>query len=58
MLKRLWNDESGQGMVEYGLIIGAVAVLLIIALGAFRGQIVNMFENIGGKLQPTATTAP
>ena len=28
-MKQLWSDESGQGMVEYALIVGLVAVGLI-----------------------------
>jgi pilus assembly protein Flp/PilA len=32
-MKRLVNDESGQGMAEYGLILALVAVVVIVALG-------------------------
>ena len=31
MLKRFFKEESGQGMVEYGLIIALVSVVLIVA---------------------------
>jgi Flp pilus assembly pilin Flp len=27
MIRKLWNDESGQGLVEYGLLVGFVAVI-------------------------------
>lgn len=46
MLKNLWNDEAGQGMTEYGLIIGVVAVVLIGVLIAFRGKLQTIFEQI------------
>jgi pilus assembly protein Flp/PilA len=53
MLK-LWNDfvkdESGQGLVEYVLIIALVSVGLILILIAFRGQIADVFRAIGGEL--------
>lgn len=31
-IKKLWNDEEGQGLAEYGLILGLIAVLAIAAL--------------------------
>lgn len=40
------NEESGQGMVEYGLIIGVVAVILIAALVTLRTQIASIFTGI------------
>ena len=39
------NEESGQGMVEYALIIALVAVLLIVALTALRGGIEGVFDS-------------
>lgn len=46
MIKRLWNEEEGQGMTEYGLIIALVAVALIGILFAFREKLQNMFESV------------
>lgn len=40
------EEESGQGMVEYGLIIALIAVVLIAALGAMQGGIQNTFKTI------------
>ena len=40
------EEESGQGMVEYGLIIALIAVVLIAALGAMQGGIQNTFNTI------------
>ena len=45
------EDEEGQGMVEYALIIALVAVLLILALTAFRGNIANVFNTAGNALK-------
>lgn len=59
MLKKLFKDESGQGMVEYGLIIALIAVLLIGALTAMSGSLDGIFERISGELDSKAgTTAP
>lgn len=43
VLRRLWSEDEGQGMVEYGLIIALVAVVLIGALVALRGGLGNIF---------------
>jgi pilus assembly protein Flp/PilA len=37
LFKRLWNDEEGQGMVEYGLIIALIAIVVMGALTAMAG---------------------
>lgn len=46
LVKRLMKEEEGQGMTEYGLIIGIVAVFLITALITMRGNIAALFEGI------------
>jgi len=53
MLKRLFKDESGQGMVEYGLIIALVAVVIVIALTAMGGSVKGIFTTVTGKLGGT-----
>jgi len=54
MLKRLFCEESGQGMVEYGLIIALVAVALIAVLGALTGGLTDIFQAIADKLTEAA----
>jgi len=44
LLKSLWNDESGQGLTEYAVIIALVAVGLILILIAFRDSIARVFR--------------
>lgn len=56
VLKRLWTDEEGQGLVEYGLIIALVAILLVGGLLALTGALDGIFESISGTLEePEAT---
>ena len=43
MMNWLKNEESGQGMVEYGLIIALVAVVVIVALKALGVGITDIF---------------
>jgi len=46
MIEWLKHEESGQGMVEYGLIIAVVAVALIGALFALKGDIGGIFQGV------------
>lgn len=50
LIRRLWKDEEGQGMVEYGLIIALIAIVLIEALGTMEGGLTVVFNKIGGLL--------
>ena len=49
LLQRLINDERGQGLAEYGLIIALVAVLLVGSLGLFKDGLVKVFSDITAK---------
>jgi pilus assembly protein Flp/PilA len=42
---KFMKDESGQGMVEYALIVALVAIGLIAILTIFRNSIGNIFNN-------------
>lgn len=52
-IKRLWNDEEGQGLAEYALIIALVSVALILGLQALTGNIGAVFTKIGNTLNPS-----
>ena len=49
-LQNMFRNEKGQGMVEYGLIIGLVAVVVIVALTALGGKVDGVFKAIATKL--------
>ena len=53
--QRLWKDESGVTAVEYGLIAGVMAAILVVALGAFGDKLKALFEAISGSLDDAAT---
>ncbi len=42
----LKNEESGQGMVEYGLIIGLMAAVIIGAIAILGPKITALFDGI------------
>lgn len=50
LIKRLYVDESGQGMAEYGLILALIAVALISALGLVKGGLSNTFNKVTTEL--------
>ena len=52
-IKRLWSEESGQGMAEYGLILGLVAIVVAVALTGVGTQLVVKFNEIVTKLGGT-----
>jgi len=51
------RSEKGQGMVEYGLIIGLIAVILIGAITALSGGLSGIFGKITGELQSATATS-
>ncbi|MCI6272919.1 MAG: Flp family type IVb pilin [Erysipelotrichaceae bacterium] len=49
-MKNWLLDESGQGMVEYGLIIALVSVVAILALTNIGKNLNTMFEKVNNAL--------
>lgn len=45
-INRLWKEQEGQGMAEYGLILALVAVVVIGALISLGDGIKGKFENV------------
>ena len=60
LLSRFFNDESGQGLVEYALIIALVAIGLITILTVLRNSIGTVFKTSATALNsaPTGSFAP
>lgn len=61
--KSLLKDEQGQGMTEYGLVLGLIAVAVVAALIAMREHIIALFDNAEdtintGVTEMGATTTP
>ena len=50
-VKGLLADESGQGMVEYGLILALVAVVVIGALTLLGDEVEAIFDEVVGGLR-------
>jgi pilus assembly protein Flp/PilA len=53
-IRRLWRDDEGVSAIEYGLIAGLVAVVIIGALALTGSSLQSVFETIAGELQAVA----
>ncbi|MCW2700255.1 MAG: Flp/Fap pilin component [Blastococcus sp.] len=47
---RLERDEKGATAVEYGLMVGLIAVVIIGAVTLLGGELKSLFETVQGKL--------
>ncbi len=56
LVRRFVREEEGQGLVEYALIIGLIAVVAIAALTASGGSIKSIFGTISGELSKAEAT--
>ncbi|MCZ2814850.1 Flp family type IVb pilin [Modestobacter sp. VKM Ac-2984] len=52
---RLKKEEKGATAVEYGLMVGLIAVVIIVAVTALGGQLNTLFTTITTKLGGTVT---
>jgi pilus assembly protein Flp/PilA len=43
----LWADDCGQGLAEYGLILGLIAVVCLLAVVAIGSNISKTLTHIG-----------
>jgi Flp pilus assembly pilin Flp len=51
LLQQLWNEESGQDIAEYAVML---AVILVIVVGTIRligSNANNVFSNVGSAIQ-------
>ena len=51
ILQNVWNDESGQDIAEYAVML---AVILVIVVGTIRligSNANNVFSNVGSSIQ-------
>jgi pilus assembly protein Flp/PilA len=55
-LKRLWKEETGQGLSEYTLILTIVAIAVIAVAVLFRDRIASMFRTASSSMEEQETT--
>ncbi len=55
LISRFVREEEGQGLVEYALIIGLIAIVAIVALTLSGKSVSGMFNSIGTTLSSAAS---
>lgn len=55
LLTTLWQDESGQDLAEYALLLALIAVLLVTAIAGLRAAIGGRFNSAAETLNGAAT---
>jgi len=58
LFKALLQDESGQDLAEYAILIGLIALAVIAAVTLLGGTISTVFNSIGTTLSTAAIPAP
>ena len=54
-LNTLWQDDSGQDMAEYALLLVLIAVVVAVAVIALRNAIVDGFNAATNQLEESTT---
>lgn len=49
-VKKFFKEEEGQGMTEYGLILGGIAVVAVVALTTMGDNITTKLNDIAAKI--------
>ncbi len=52
-MRRLWKDESGQGLAEYALILALVALVTVAALTSLGDKVKEKMQGVADNLGTT-----
>jgi pilus assembly protein Flp/PilA len=54
LLMRLWKEEEGQDLIEYGLLLVLIALLSVTFIGGIGNAINKIFSNANSVLSSAA----
>jgi len=55
--KKLWNDESGQGLAEYALLLGLIVIGVVLLIQGMGISIQKIFSKANSDLTTAASKA-
>ena len=50
LLKKIWEEDRGQALSEYGLVLGVIAIAVIASLTLLKDKLVALFNKIANAL--------
>jgi Flp pilus assembly pilin Flp len=56
-LNAFWQEEEGQDLVEYSLLLAFIALAAVSLLGSVKGSIASMWGTVNNQINDAATTA-
>jgi pilus assembly protein Flp/PilA len=57
LAKKLWNDESGQGLAEYALLLGLIVIGVVVLIQGMGKSITKIFTKANSDLKTAADAA-
>jgi pilus assembly protein Flp/PilA len=54
LMTRFVKDDEGAALVEYGMLVGLIAVVCVLAVGTLGQTIIGYFTSINTSLTPAA----
>jgi pilus assembly protein Flp/PilA len=54
-IRQFLGDDSGQDVVEYGLLIATIAIVVLVGIGIFGNNINAWFETLAGRITTIGT---
>lgn len=55
LLKKFWNEEEGQDLVEYALLLGFISLAVVTALTSVKTQLNTLYNNTASTLGSAAS---
>ena len=55
LLRRFWNEDDGQDMIEYALIAGLISVVAYLAISSTGGSINSLWTNVNTQVSGAAS---
>ena len=57
LARKFWNDESGQGLAEYALLLGLIVIGVVVLIQGMGKSITTIFTKANSDLKTAADAA-